>query len=344
MAPTGTAGMIAPVRIFMTGSTGYIGTALVRRLVADGHEVRAVVRPTSRTGVLDELGVATFPGDVTDRYSLREGMSGCDWVLHLAAELDPAAPLERMREINVGGSEAVVSLAYKLGVGGLLSVSSIAYFGGSPEDGRPATEESPPQEPYPTAYSLTKHEGELAVRGWEERGLRVATVYPSLVYGPPGKKRGANWLLRALLKERFPVLVGADRKTSWVFLDDVVEAIVRVIERPPDAPDAPANGRRYLLAGDIVTVRELARRVAELGGVKAPRWNLPPGLARAATAATAPLFRLAGKNPPLPPEQLASLSRHWAFDDSRARRELGWTPRSLSEGLPPTIEYLRSEG
>lgn len=329
-----------PMRIFVTGATGYIGDSLVRRLAAEGHELRALVRPTSRTGTLDELGVATFVGDVADpeskRTSLREAMSGADWVLHLAAELDPKASLERMRRVNVGGSEAVASLASKLGVGRFLSVSSVAYFGGSPPDGTPATEESPPREPFPSAYSLTKHEGERAIRAWADRGLAVHTVYPSLVYGPPGKKQGANWLLRALLKERFPALVGGDRRTSWVFLDDVVEGIVRLMERAEELPP----GRDYLLAGDTVTVRELAGRLAELGGVRAPRLDLPVGLARVATALTAPLFRLMGKRPPLPPEQLRNLARHWAFDDARARRELDWRPRTLAEGLPPTVEYI----
>ncbi|HSL85023.1 MAG TPA: NAD-dependent epimerase/dehydratase family protein [Thermoanaerobaculia bacterium] len=332
------------MRLFVTGATGYIGTALVRRLAADGHEVRALVRATSRTDVLRELGVTTFVGDVSDpgtkRSSLREAMSGADWVLHLAAELDPHASLERMRRVNVEGSEAVASLASKLGVGRFLSVSSVAYFGGSPEDGAPATEETPPREPFPSAYSLTKHEAERAIRAWAGRGLSVHTVYPSLVYGPPGKKQGANWLLRAILKERFPVLVGGDRTTSWVFLDDVVEAIVRLMDRSPSLPP----GRDYLLAGDRATVRELARRVAELGGVRAPRRDLPLGLARFATAATAPLFRLAGTRPPLPPEQLRSLARHWSFDDARARRELDWRPRTLAEGLPPTVEYIQAAG
>ncbi len=329
------------MRILLTGATGYIGSALARRLAREGHELRALVRATSRSGELEKLGVATFTGDVADpetkRSSLREAMSGCDWVLHLAAELDPAAPLERMRRVNVGGSEAVASLAYKLGVGRLLSVSSVAYFGGSPADGTPASEESAPQTPFPSAYSLTKHEGELAIRGWAERGLAVNTVYPSLVYGPPGKKQGANWLLRAIFKGRFPVLVGGDRKTSWVFLDDVVDAVVRLMERA-------APGRAYLLAGDVATVREIAGWIHELGGAPPPRVHLPLGVARVATALTAPLFRLAGKRPPLPPEQLANLSRHWAFDDARAREELGWQPRSLAEGLPPTIEYIKEQG
>jgi len=327
------------MRIFLTGATGYIGTALARRLAADGHELRAVVRESSRTDILERLGVATFPGDVTDRFSMREAMSGADWVIHMAAELDPSAPLERMREVNVGGSEAVASLAYKLGVGRLLSVSSMAYFGGSPPDGGLANEETPPHEPFPSAYSLTKHEGELAVRAWAERGLRVNTVYPSLVYGPPGKKMGANWLLRALLKERFPVTVGAGKRTSWVFLDDLVDGMVRLMDRAEALPP----GRDYLLAGDVATVREVADRVAELGGVRAPRIDLPVGVARFATALTSPLFRLVGKRSPLPSEQLRSLERHWAFDDSRARAELDWRPRTLAEALPPTVAYLQGE-
>jgi len=327
------------MRIFLTGATGYLGSALARRLAGAGHELRALVRATSDTRELEALGATLFVGDVTDRLSMREAMSGSDWVVHLAAELAPTAPLDRMRAINVGGSENVASLAFKLGVGALLSVSSIAYFGGSPPDGRPGTEKTPPLEPFPTAYSLTKHEGELAVRRWADQGLRVITVYPSLIYGPPGKKQGANWLLRALLQGRFPVLVGADRRTSWIFLDDVVDGMVRAMEGfgrkvPP--------GRDYLLAGDAATVRELAERVAALGGVKAPRLSVPVGLARAATRLAEPLFRLAGKHSPLPAEQLASLSRHWFFDDSRARAELGWSPRSLAEGLPPTVEYIQS--
>lgn len=329
------------MRVFLTGATGYIGTALARRLAAAGHELRALVRATSKTEPLEELGVATFVGDIADpetsRTSLREAMSGADWVVHLAAELDPKSPLERMRRVNAGGSDAVARLAHKLGVGRLLSVSSVASFGGSPEDGRPATEDTPAQQPFPSAYSLTKHEGDLAIRAWADRGLAVNTVYPSLVYGPPGKKMGANWLLRALLKERFPALVGGRKRTSWIHLDDVVDGIVRVMERA-------GPGEDFLLAGDVATVRELADRVAELGGVRAPRLDLPVGLARFATAATAPLFRLAGKAPPLPPEQIQNLARHWAFDDTRARRALDWNPRTLDEGLPPTVEYLLSQG
>jgi len=321
------------MRIFVTGGTGYIGRALVRRLVAEGHQVRALVRATSRAEGLAELGVSLFTGDVLDRPSMREGMSGADWVIHAAADLDLNGPPARMRAANVEGSANVASLAYKLGVGRFLSISSIAFFGGSPEGGAAGNEETPPRLPFPSLYSETKHAGEMAIREWAKRGLRLNTVYPSLVYGPPGKKEGANSILRSLAKGRYPVLVAARRRTSWIYLDDVVEALSRVIARA-------APGRDYLLAGDAASFRELADRVAALAGVRAPRLDLPVAAARLVVAAAGPYYRLRGRRPPFTSAQLGSLTRDWAFDDRRAREELDWHPRTLAEGLPPAIEFL----
>jgi nucleoside-diphosphate-sugar epimerase len=323
------------MRIYLTGATGYIGKALARRLVDAGHEVRALVRATSNAEPLRQMGVATFVGDLQDRASMREGMSGADWVIHAAADLDLTGPPERMRQTNVQGSDNVASLAYKLGTGRFLSVSSMAYFGGSPDDGMPAGETSPPREPFPTLYSATKHSGELAIQAWAKQGLRVNTVYPSLVYGPPGKKEGANAILRQLLNGRFPAVVGPDRKTSWVFLDDVVDGMMRVIEKAP-------IGRDYLLTGDVTTLRSLVDRTCALGGVKPPRLTLPIGAARVALTLAAPLYKMRGRRPPIAPDQLDNLARHWAFDDSRARTELGWQPRGLDEGLPPTVRHIQA--
>jgi nucleoside-diphosphate-sugar epimerase len=323
------------MRVFLTGGTGYIGRALARRLAAAGHEVRALVRPASDAEPLRRLGIATFTGDVADRVSMREGMSGADWVIHAAAELDLNGPAERMRRTNVQGSENVASLAYKLGVGRFLSVSSMAYYGGSPADGSAAAEDAPLQTPFPTLYSATKHAGEAAIQEWARQGLRVNTVLPSMVYGPPGKKEGGNYLLRGFLKGRFPVLVGADRRMSWIYLDDLVEGMLRVMAKAPP-------GRGYLMTGEMATVRDLVDRVCALGGVQAPRRNLPVGAARMGLAIAAPLYRLRGRRPPFSAEQLANLERHWNFDDSRARTELDWHPRGLGEGLPPTVAFLQA--
>ncbi len=323
------------MRIFLTGATGYIGRALCRRLAPQGFELRALVRPTSDVDELERLGVALFEGDVADRYSMREGMSGADWVIHAAAELDFDAPDERMRRTNVEGSENVASLAWKLGVGRLLVVSSIAAFGGSPPDGSAATEESSPALPLPTAYSTTKRGADDAVAGWAERGLRVNTVYPSLVFGPPGKKQGFNSMLRLIIKGRLPAVVGGDRLLTMVQLDDLVDGIVRVLERAEP-------GAGYLLAGEALRLRELVREVAQLAGVRPPRLHLSIGSAALLMLLARPVYRLRGHRPPLSAAQLSSLKRHWNFDDAKARRELDWRPRPLEKRLPETVEFLRS--
>jgi nucleoside-diphosphate-sugar epimerase len=90
----------------------------------------------------------------------------------------------------------------------------------------------------------------------------------------------------------------------------------------------------------VTTIRGLFDKVCRLGQVPPPRLSLPVGLARFGLTLAAPFFRLRGHRPPVPPEQLESLARHWAFDDTRARTELGWRPRTLDEGLPGTVEYL----
>jgi nucleoside-diphosphate-sugar epimerase len=327
------------MRLYLTGATGYIGKALCLRLRAEGHEVRALVRATSppeTLALLEEIGVATFPGDIRDRASLREGMSGADWVVHAAAELDLHAPDDRMAGVNVAGSENVASLASKLGVGRFLSISSVAAFGGSPADGTAATETTPPQLPLPTRYCVTKAAGEERVQQWARQGLKVNTVFPSLVYGPPGKKQGANSLLRSQMLGRFPALIAPEKLTSWVFLDDLVDGIARVIERAPP-------GRGYLLAGEAWSIRRMAQRVAELSGTKPPRRELSVPAAKALFRLAGPFLKLAGRPLPIPLEQLDSLDRHWSFDDSRAREELGWRPRGLEEGLGITLEFLRQQ-
>jgi farnesol dehydrogenase len=322
------------MRIFLTGATGYLGAPLARRLAEAGHEVRALVRATSDRTPLAAAGVATFTGDVCDRFSMREAMSGSDWVIHAAAEVDPDAPPDRMRAVNVEGSENVASLAHKLGVGRLLSVSSVAAFGGSPDDGTAADEEALPRQPFPSAYSATKNAGQQAIRAYARRGLRLNTVFPGLVYGPPGLG-GANRLMRRVLRGRYAVMTGGERRMSWIYLDDVVAAILAVVAKAPP-------GRDFLLAGEVATVRSVVERLCALGGVAPPRLHAPVAAARLLMRGLAPLYALRGRRPPFSPAQLGSLTRHWAFDDARARRELDWRPRGLDSGLAPTIEHLRA--
>ena len=105
--------------------------------------------------------------------------------------------------------------------------------------------------------------------------------------------------------------------------------------------EGAAPGRDYVLAGQAATLGEVVDRVAALGGVEPPRLRLPPAPGLALARLLAPLYRLRGRRPPFNTDQLRSLARNWRFDDARARAELDWQPRSLEEGLPPTVAYLQ---
>ncbi|MGB6002066.1 MAG: NAD-dependent epimerase/dehydratase family protein [Thermoanaerobaculia bacterium] len=323
------------MRIFVTGATGYLGSALCRRWADDGHEITALVRATSRREGLESLGVGCCVGDVTDRVSMREGMSGADWVVHAAAELDLRAPAEQVRRVNVDGSANVASLAFKLGVGRFLSISSMAAFGGSPADGSPGDEDSPVQMPFASSYSATKHEGQKVIEEVADQGLRVDTVYPGLIYGPPAKRRGANTLLYRILSGRMPAIVGGNQISCWVYIDDVVDGIARVMDRAKP-------GGRFLLTGEAATVDSLVSKVCSLAGVRPPRWRISVNGAEVLLLVMRAYFGLIGRRPPFSRQQLAGLRRHWNFDDSRAREELDWRPRGLDEGLPGTIDNLRA--
>lgn len=324
------------MRIFVTGGTGYIGSLLCRRLRENGHQVRALVRATSTTAALETIGAETFVGDITDRYSMREAMSGADWVVHAAAELDFGARTDRIESANVTGSENVASLAFKLGVGRTLLLSSIAAFGSSPSDGSPVTEDAQIELPFPSAYGATKRAGEQAFAGWSDRGLKVNVVYPSFVYGPPGRKGGLNAMLRAVIKGRVPAIVGGGQITRWVYLEDLVTGLLKVMEHSQP-------GQNYLMTGDAARLGKVLEKTAELAGVDPPRRRMSVGRAKLLGRLLNPLFTLRRKRPPINLSQLESLRRHWNFEDARARTELDWSSRPLETGLPETVRYLSSD-
>lgn len=322
------------MRVYLTGGTGYIGGVLARRLVERRHEVTSLVRATSDRSALESLGVRCVDGDLGEAASLGPGIEGADWIVHAAAELDFTASEERMRRVNVEGSGAVAQRASELGVGRLLNVSSMAVLGGSPADGSAGDESSPRIEPLPTKYARTKLGGERAIDAWATRPdseLAVIHVHPTLVYGPPGKSKGSNAMLRHMARGSLPVVIGADRWLTWIHVDDVVEAIVRMLEGAP-----PRS--RYLLAGDAMRLGDLVRRVAELAGVSSPRLALSPGVAKWALRLLSSFVK--GRRLAVARENLDNLKRHWRFSDRAARHDLDWAPRTLEQSLPAIVEWI----
>jgi dihydroflavonol-4-reductase len=316
------------VRAFVTGGTGFVGSRLVRRLSERGDDVVALVRSPERA---DLSGAKLVAGDLSDRGLLAGAMNACDAVFHLAADYRigiPPSERAAMRATNVDGTENVLDAAIEAGVARILYVSTVNAFGNT--RGRVVDEryQRAPND-YVSTYDETKY---LAHRAAAERiaaGAPILIVQPGVVYGPGDHSVVGGQIERAaagkLAYVSFP-----DLGVNAVFVDDVVDGILLVHDRG-------RVGEAYVLGGEVTTMRTLVETAAALAGRRAPRLTMPTWLIRPLVPVGSLVGRLTGTPPNL--RELISASdgvTYWATDE-KARRELGYAPRRLDEGLRLTI-------
>jgi nucleoside-diphosphate-sugar epimerase len=316
------------VRAFVTGGTGFVGRRLVARLVERGDSVVALVRSPTRA---DLAQAELFEGDLSGRDRLAHAMAGCDSVFHLAADYRlgiRSSDRPRMWETNVAGTENVLDAAIEAGVGRIVYVSTVNAFGNT--RGRIVDEayERPPDE-YISTYDETKT---LAHRAAAERiatGAPILIVQPGVIYGPGDHSVVGDQIARAAAGKlhyvSFPEL-----GMNAVFVDDVVDGILLVHDRG-------RLGEAYVIGGEVTTMRTLIETTAAVAGRRAPRLTMPTWLMRPLVPFGPLVGRLLGTPPNL--GELISASdgvTYWATDE-KARRELGYSPRGLREGLRLTV-------
>jgi dihydroflavonol-4-reductase len=317
----------APVsdgRVLVTGGTGFVGGALVERLVADGREVLALARSDEAAASLAALGATPARGDVLDGPSVAEAARGCDAVFHVAGVnamcLRDARP---MFATNVEGSERVLRAAAEAGVGRVVHTSSAATLG--ERTGAIGTEESPHRGTYLSAYERSKHLAEQRVRALAPSlGVELVTVNPSSVQGP-GRTTGSARLLLELVNGRLRALVD-----TWISLVDVADCA----EAHVLAEAKGRDGERYVVSGASVTTRDAVALVQRLWGrPERVRW-MPRSLATAAGMSGELAARVLRRDVPVCREAVRTLLHGHRYDGTKAERELGlrYTP------LPRTIE------
>ncbi|MBN2114109.1 MAG: NAD-dependent epimerase/dehydratase family protein, partial [Acidimicrobiia bacterium] len=260
--------------VFLTGGTGFVGGALLRRLVADGRAVRALARTPEGQRLVRSLGAEAVAGDLSDGAALRRGMAGCRVVFHVAGVnamcLPDPAPMYRA---NVDGAAQVVRAAAAAGVPRVVYTSSAVTMG--EPAGVVATEATPHRGSYLSAYERSKHLGEQAVLAEGGRtGVEVVCVNPSSVQGP-GRTGGTARLLIGYLSGRLRWTV--DATFSLVFVDDCTRAHLLAEQRA-------VPGERYLVSGATLTVREAVALLGRVAGVEhkvrfLPAWTASAGAA-----------------------------------------------------------------
>ena len=255
----------------VTGAAGWLGQNLVRALVAQGREVRALVQHADEAPLLELIGpgVSTVAGDVRNPASLDalfDGAAGAS-VFHCAAVIHPATVREFF-DINVGGTELVVDQARRSGAIRLIHVSSNSPFGANAQPTDRFTEDSP-LHPY-MGYGESKVEAEAIVRRVVERGdIDAVTVRAPWFYGPYQPSRQSQWF-KAVRRGRFPLVGDGTQQRSMVFTDHLVQGLLRA-EATPSATGRAywiADAEPYELRAVLTTVREAlaAEGLAVSGG------------------------------------------------------------------------------
>lgn len=316
------------MRVFLTGGTGFLGAQVARLLVERGDRVRALVRDPARAGELRELGCELVVGDLSDEGALVAALEGVTALVHCAALYAVGVPEERRGDLvdtNVCGTERMLGAALTAGVHKAVHVSTVAVYGDTGGRVVDETWTRDPALPWSSVYEETKAVAHGRAQDLSARGLPLSIATPGLIYGP-GDTSAFGALLEQFLDGRLPVLPFPDLGVSPVHRDDAADGVLAAL-------DKGVPGESYVLAGAPVTVRELVGELAAVSGRRPPRFTLPSALLKALSPAGA----LAGPALGLPPN-LGELVRcsdgvtFWASAD-KAARELGWTPRSLREGL-----------
>ena len=319
------------MKYFVTGATGFIGGRLVRRLIADGHQVNALVRSPARAADIAALGVALYEGDIAERETMRAPMTGVDGIFHVAAWYKIGARQRGEAErINVEGTRHVLELMRELAVPRGVYTSTLAVFGDT--HGRLVDENYRAGPPWLSEYDRTKWLAHYEVAEPMMRaGLPLVIVQPGVVYGP-GDTSSVRTTLIQYLRGRLPAV---PRRTAycWSHVDDAVEGHLLAMER--GRPDAS-----YIIAGPPYTLAHAFEIAERITGIKAPRLHPGPSTLRA----TAALMGLVEKVFPVPDAYTAEGLRviagvTYLGDNAKARREFGYNPRPLEVGLRETLEH-----
>jgi dihydroflavonol-4-reductase len=319
---------------FVTGGTGFLGGAIVQRLVALGRPVKALTRSDDGARKLHALGAEPVRGDVLDRGALEDAMRSCGVVYHAAGFnafcLRDTSPLF---EINVRGSLNAVHAAADAGVGRVVYTSSAATLGEA--RGSHGTESSPHRGWFLSSYERSKFEAERAVlAAAHTRGIEVVSVNPASVQGP-GRATGTARLLLDYLNGKLKYVV--DATISLVDIADCTEGHLLAESRGEP-------GERYVLSGATLTVRDGVRLLGGLTGVEGEVRSLPPVLALAAAAAVETVARLRRRNPRVCRELVRTALHGHAYDGSRASRELGLRYTPVEETVRRTIDWFMEQG
>src|SRR3954468_7774183 len=324
------------MKILVTGGTGFTGTALVQRLLSEGHSVVALdYKEGIQCDALRSHGAEVLIGSVTDPAAVERSMKGVEFVFHLAAAFrELNVPDSFYDEVNVEGTRIVLHAARRAGVRKFVYCSTCGVHGNVAHP--PAAENAPIQPA--DYYQRTKYEAEPLVKR-EAGGMETVILRPAAIYGPGDPER-FFMIFKRVSQGTFPMFGSGKTLYHPLYIDNLVDAFMLCM------PAGVGNGREYLIADErYYPIEEIVRAVARALDVpiRIPHYPVWPVVALGHVVEK--ICKPLGVIPPIFPRRVDWYRQNRAFDIGRAKRELGYLPKvELDDGLRRTGAWYRQMG
>ncbi len=325
----------------VTGASGFIGSHLVERLLAEGHPVRCLVRERSDTRHLERLGAELAPGTLEHPGSLQRAAEGCDYVVHCGAMVSDWGTVQEIEAVNVTGTRHLLAAAGEAGVRRFVHVSSTDIYG---YPGRSSVEESEPPGGFRNWYAQTKLAAEAEVAQAAQAGLETVVLRPATVWGP--RSREVVGEIGSAIRGGYMLLVEDGRRIAGlVYVENLVDAFALAL-RHTDAAGEAFN----VTDGLPVTWRQFTDGLAAGIGAGPARLSMPYGVARGLGTGLEQGYRLLRRTTRLSAPALLSrqavdiMGVDQSFSNRKAREVLGWEPRvGYAAAMQTTVTWLRDE-
>jgi nucleoside-diphosphate-sugar epimerase len=315
------------MKYFVTGATGFVGGALVRKLCEQGHEVHASIRNPDKARDLQDIGIKVFKGDVTDKESMREAMQGVDGVFHVAGWYKIGSRDKSDGErVNIQGTRNVLELMQELKIPkgvytSTLTINSDTHGGLVDETYRFTGK-------HLSEYDRTKAVAHDIAQEFIKHGLPLVIVMPGLIYGP-GDTSTLRTNIIDFLKERLPMLP-TQTAFCWAHVDDIVQGHILAMEKGK-------IGETYIIAGEPYEIVDAFRLASQMTGKRAPM-TAPYQVMKVLSVLVKPLDHFLPESYTSEGLRIVAGVTYWG-DNSKAKRELGYNPRPLQEGWGETLRH-----
>jgi dihydroflavonol-4-reductase len=324
--------------VFLTGATGFVGSHVARVLVAQGADLRLLVRSGSDLRNIQELQAERVVGDLRDAVSLKKAVAGCEVVFHVAADYrlwvrDP----EQMYRSNVQGTKAILEAARENKVRRVVYTSSVATMGFQ-SNGHLANEDSPVSlanmiGPYKRSKFMAE---QIAIQAGKS-GMDVVVVNPTTPVGERDlKPTPTGRIVVDFLKKKFPAYV--DTGLNLVDVAECARGHVAALEKGK-------TGERYILGGENLTLKQILDKLAAITGLPSPKIRVPYAVALATGVVDQVFTGYIRRREPRATIDAVRMGRKKMFVSSgKAERDLGWRTLPVDGGLRRAVEWFQANG